>query len=152
MIWALLALLGVPVWLVVGVLSGALISRRRFRAQEDVFALSRRDHGEDDWPRRLAYGRYVHDVLLVNTGLALVRTEVVVVDRLEPLPLDAPVRKLDAAQAWTLTVENGRRFDIAVAAADAPRFAPRPRRGEGRNHPSEGDSSTRPTSLEWKPE
>jgi hypothetical protein len=57
MIWALLALLGVPIWLVLGGLCGALVSRRWFRAQPEVFALSFREHGDDGWPRTLAYGR-----------------------------------------------------------------------------------------------
>jgi hypothetical protein len=121
-IWALLAILGVPIWLVVGVLTGALLSRRRFRAQGDVFALSRREEGEDDWPRRRVYGRYVHDVLVVNSGLALVRTSVQPVDHLDPIPVDGTVRKLIDPQAWTVTLEDGQRFDIAVAAADAHRL------------------------------
>lgn len=83
MIWVLLAMLGVPIWLVVGALGGAVISRRRLQGQDDVFAVSRRAHGEDDWPRRPAFGRHVHDVLLVNSGLARVRTEVLAVDHLE---------------------------------------------------------------------
>lgn len=123
MILALLAVLGVPIWLVVGALGGAMISRQRFRTQHDVFALSRRECGEDRWPRRLAYGRYVHDVLLVNSGLALVRTTVEPVDRLDPLPLDGTVRHLLDPRAWTVTLENGQRFVIAVAAADAHWFA-----------------------------
>jgi hypothetical protein len=123
MIWALLAILGVPIWLVVGALGGAMISRRRFRSQDDVFALSRREHGESDWPRRLAYGRFVHNVLLTNSGLALVRTQVEPVDRLDPLPGGSAVSKLADPRAWTVTLEDGQRFDIAVAGADAHRLA-----------------------------
>ena len=122
MIWALLALLGVPIWLVVGALTGALVSSRRFRGQDDVFALSFREHGETDWPRRVGYGRYVHDVLLVNSGLALVRTAIHVVELAERFELDEPPSKLDRPIAWTLTLDDGRRVDIAVSTDEAARL------------------------------
>lgn len=57
MIWATLAFLGVPIWLVVGALIGALFSRHQFRAQPDVVPLLFREAGDEKWPRRLAYGR-----------------------------------------------------------------------------------------------
>lgn len=119
MIWALLALLGVPIWLVVGFLTGALVSRRRFQAQDGVFVLSFREHGVTNWPRRVGHGRYVHDVLLVNSGLALVRTTIHVVEVAEPFDPDQPPTKLDRPVAWTLTLDDGRRIDIAVSADDA---------------------------------
>lgn len=121
MIWAILALLGVPIWLVVGALAGALISRRRFRSQPGVFPLLMREHGEAEWPRRCAYGRYVHDVLLVNSGLALVRTRVWAVDRVGPCALTAPIRKLVDPRCWLVTLDDGRQHELAVAADDAPR-------------------------------
>ena len=122
MIWALLAIIGVPIWLVLGALGGSIISRRRFKAQPDVFVLSIREHGHDGWPRRVSYGRYVHNVLLVNAGLALVRTAVHVVERLKPLDLDGPVHKIDDPCAWTVTLDNGSHYDIAVSSADAARI------------------------------
>lgn len=128
MIWALLAMIGVPIWLIVGALAGALVSRRRFRAQPEVFALLMREHGEDGWPRRPSYGRYVHDVLLVNAGLALVRTRVWAVDRLDDLPLDEPIGKLAEPRCWTATLDGGQQYDLAVAAADASRLAMSTRR------------------------
>lgn len=130
MIWAILAALGVPIWLIVGALAGALISRRHFREQPDVFALSTREHGKDGWPRRRVYGRYVHDVLLVNSGLALVRTRVWVVERLDPLSLDGPVGKFADPQAWTATLEGGEQHDLALAAVDAHRLSTSRRLGD----------------------
>lgn len=121
-IWALLALLGVPIWLVIGALTGALVSRRRFRSQHDVFALSFREHGKSEWPRRVGYARYVHDVLLVNAGLALIRTAIHVVEAAERFEPDEPPTKLGPAVAWTLTLDDGRRVDIAVSADDAARL------------------------------
>lgn len=76
MVWALLAILGVPIWLVIGGLGGAIWSRQRFKSQPEVFPVKERSSGSDRWPRSRAYGRVVHDVLVINAGLALVRTEV----------------------------------------------------------------------------
>ena len=122
MIWALLALVGVPIWLVLGALGGAIISRRRFKAQPGVFVMSIREHGDDGWPRVVSYGRYIHNVLLVNSGLALVRTTVHAVDRLDPLELDGPVHRLDDPRGWTVTLDDGGQHDIAVSSADVDRL------------------------------
>jgi hypothetical protein len=71
--------LGVPVWLLVGVLAAGLWSRRAFRRSAGVFpAKLRVVAGEvpgfkTSWPRGRAYARWVHDVLLVHRGFALVR-------------------------------------------------------------------------------
>lgn len=75
MFWALLAVLGVPIWLIVGVLIAAVVHRRRFQRSPGVFPLRMRAPagGDGDWSRRL-HGRWVHDVLLTNGGLALVLT------------------------------------------------------------------------------
>lgn len=74
MLWIGLAALGVPIWLVIGALGGAVISRRTFRNQSGVFACKvRTEPGTSDWPRAKTYGRWVHDVLIVHRGLALVR-------------------------------------------------------------------------------
>jgi hypothetical protein len=76
-IWILLAMFGVPLWLVVGTLGGALWSRRTFRRAPGVFPCKVRIiSGPEDsgkWPRATAYARWVHDVLPVHAGLALVR-------------------------------------------------------------------------------
>jgi hypothetical protein len=77
LIWILLAALGVPIWLVVGALGGVLWSRRKFRRAPGVFPCKVRIvSGADvasEWPRSTSYARWVHDVLLVHAGVALVR-------------------------------------------------------------------------------
>lgn len=115
MIWAILALLGVPIWLVVGALIGAMISRRRFRSQDDVFPLLFRATGDDKWPRRLSYGRFVHNVLIVNHGLAQIRTSVHVIEQVELLDLGS-TRPNHIAEpiAFTVRLDDGDEFDIAV--------------------------------------
>ena len=76
MIWALLAILGVPIWMVLGGLIGAIFNRRRVQRSEGVFAVRMRGVAEDEgkWGRK-ASARWVHDVLIVNTGIALAQTE-----------------------------------------------------------------------------
>jgi hypothetical protein len=77
MIWIVLAALGVPIWLIVGALGGALWSRRKFRQAPGVFPCKVRIHsgsgGPGTWSRTTTYAAWVHDVLLVHVGLALIR-------------------------------------------------------------------------------
>ena len=102
MIWAALAFLGIPIWLVVGGLIGTMVSRHHFRAQPGVVPLMIRSAGDDQWPRGLAYGRYVHNVLIVNHGLAQVRTSVHVVEHVESLDLgDKTFKHIDDPVAFT---------------------------------------------------
>lgn len=93
MLWALLAILGVPIWLVVGVLVGVVLSRRNFQGQDGVFAFNVRPEGASTWPRRVVYGRHVRDVLVPNRGAALVRTEFHAVDDVVDLVLHDPPKK-----------------------------------------------------------
>jgi hypothetical protein len=79
MVWIVLAALGVPVWLLVGALAAGLWSRRAFKRAPGVFPaklrVATRDQPGDEtsWSRRPVYARWVHDVLLVHRGFALVR-------------------------------------------------------------------------------
>ena len=80
MIWIILAALGIPLWMVLGALTATVVSRRRFRRQPGVFAAKLRGVSGDNgrmptsWKRRCVYVRWVHDVLLVQHGLALAQT------------------------------------------------------------------------------
>jgi hypothetical protein len=77
LIAALLSILGVPIWLVVGIFVLAFWSRRRFQQSPGVFECRMRAvsaAGEQpDWGRAKSFGRWVHDVLLLHSGLALIR-------------------------------------------------------------------------------
>lgn len=72
--------LGVPLWLIVGVLVFTFWTRRKFKKMEGVFPFKgRRESGlvpefGNKYSWRSGYGRWVHDVLLVHKGLALVHT------------------------------------------------------------------------------
>jgi hypothetical protein len=80
MLWALLAILGVPIWLVVGALAFAFWNRHKFKQQPSTFPLKLRvDSGDvsglsEKWPRMTSYAEWVHDVLLVRKGLGLMST------------------------------------------------------------------------------
>jgi hypothetical protein len=121
MIWATLALLGVPIWLVVGALSGAMFSRHNFKAQPDVVPLLFRAAHDDKWPRRLAYGRYVHNVLIVNHGLAQIRTSVHVVEHVDRLDLgDTIFKHIDDPIAFGIRLDDGSEYELAIERADNP--------------------------------
>ena len=103
MIWIVLAALGVPIWLVVGGLAGALWSRRRFRRAPGVFACKVRSvsgaDGSGKWEGGSVYARWVHDVLLVHRGLALVR--------FEALPVRVVERAIKTIQGVKVKGEDG---------------------------------------------
>ncbi len=114
MIWALLAILGVPIWLVVGALGGALWSRRRFRSQPGVFPAAVRARGDNSWPRAGSYGRLVRDVLVVNRGLALVRTEFYPIIDVRAFDGSVPAKKIDGATGRLLVIDEHDDLEVAV--------------------------------------
>jgi hypothetical protein len=122
MIWILLALLGVPLWLVAGALIAGLISRRAFCRSPGVFKTKiRLHHGEvpgldESWPRLPSYARWVHDVLIVHRGMALVRSAAYPVTSCTALPVSAePPRRLgDAPLSVELTLDGGAIAEMAV--------------------------------------
>ena len=80
MLWATLALLGVPMWLVVGGLAVMFWSRSRSKKQDGVFATKMRlESGSapgvgKKWPPMSSFALWVHDVLMVHKGLGLMNT------------------------------------------------------------------------------
>jgi hypothetical protein len=121
MIWATLAFLGVPIWLVLGALIGAMFSRHHFKNQPDVVPLLFRAADDDKWPRRLAYGRYVHNVLIVNHGLAQIRTSVHVVEHVDRLDLgDTTFKHIDDPIAFAILLDDGSEYELAIERVDNP--------------------------------
>ena len=124
-IWIILAALGIPIWLVLGALGATLLSRRSFKRPAGVFpAKLRIVSGEvptlkDSWPRRPGYARWVHDVLLVQHGLALQRTEALAVSGVTPAssPHGADdIRGLgDAPLVVTLDLDGGASVELAAS-------------------------------------
>jgi len=126
MIWILLAALGVPLWLIVGVLAAGLLSRKAFKKAPGVFpAKLRLSAGvasgiKSSWPRLPAYARWVHDVLLVHHGLALVRNSALPVAEVSGRIVSGKpeeVKRL-GPQPMLLSVvlDNGATVDVAAPA------------------------------------
>lgn len=118
MIWALLALIGVPIWLIVSVLGGALWSRRSFRHQPGVFKVATRAAGATSWKRSsTGYARCVSNVLVINVGLALVRTRIHEVQEVEAVEVGASPGGFDEPVARRLLLDDGSGFEVAAEAA-----------------------------------
>ena len=118
MIWALLAALGVPIWLIVGILLGAWLSRRRFKQMPWVFAIAVRAEGAEKWPRSPSYGRVVRDVLVLNRGAALLRTEISAIDAVTELEIGDGPKRPPAAVGRLIKLDDGSRREVAVAVGD----------------------------------
>jgi hypothetical protein len=120
MIWAILAILGIPIWLLLGALAGAFASRRHFQRSPGVFALRMREVSAEKqkWGGK-ASARWIHDVLLVNKGIAQARTVPIAVESLVsgPEPADASTIKGlgDQPVAFVVAIDDGPRLEIATA-------------------------------------
>ena len=72
-------------------------------------------------PRRVCYGRYVHDVVIVNHGVARVRTSVHVVERVEPRALgEAEINQIHDPAGFALRLDDGSQNEIAVERSESP--------------------------------
>jgi hypothetical protein len=117
MIWALLALLGVPIWLIVSALGGVFWSRRSFRQMPGVFKVATRDAGATGWKRTATgHARCISNVLVINVGLALIRTRIHEVRQVEAVDLDASPRGFDTPHARRLLLDDGSAIEVAAEA------------------------------------
>ena len=120
----LLAILGVPLWLVLGGVGAGLWSRRTFRKTPGVFAMKARvidgDAPPPKWKRQASYARWVHDVLIVHQGLAMVRNRALPVAGASPATISSgEVRGLgDDPVAVRLRLDGGEEVEVAAAAAN----------------------------------
>lgn len=79
MIIALLSLLGVPLWLLLGWLAAGWWHRHQIKQLPDVFKLKVRvikgtyRHIDDKFSRTALYGLWAHDILIVEKGLLVGR-------------------------------------------------------------------------------
>ena len=114
MLLAVFAILGIPIWFIAGMLGAALWSRHQFKKQSGVFRLKEKPMGDEGWPRFMAYGRVIHDVLVINTGLALMQTSIrgiVDVDILSDPVEDPPFEDASVVQ---VTFDDSSTVQIAV--------------------------------------
>lgn len=127
--WLVLAALGIPTWFVVGLLVGALWSRRTHSHAPGVFPGKIRTVSAAEqaggWSRRTAYARWVHDVLLVHSGMALVRYQALPVraaDGIAPAP-GVKLRGGGDPVSLRVTLDDGTVFDVATSASWAELLA-----------------------------
>jgi hypothetical protein len=107
-------LLGVPIWLIVGALGSVLWSRRHFRAQTGVFPIAIRAADDEFWPRTISHGRLIRDVVVVNRGLALVRTEIHPVVGVRSTNVSGTPKKIDNAATRLLSIDGHADIEAAV--------------------------------------
>jgi hypothetical protein len=134
MIWIILAALGVPIWLVVGMLGAALWSRRKFRAIPGVFPCKVKRADDERWPRTTTYALWVHDVLLIHGGPALVKTVPIGVTGIERGRTPAPDVKLKGGNPVSISFrsDDASVFEVAVPSGFAATLAgPFPSAAEG---------------------
>jgi hypothetical protein len=75
--------------------------------------------GAGKWPRGPRYGRYVNNVLIVNHGLAQIRTSVHVIEHVEPFDLrNTTFKHIDDPIAYTVRLDDGSDYEIAIARAN----------------------------------
>lgn len=123
MIWATLAILGVPIWLIVGALIAGSASRRRFKQSPGVFPLRMRTvASEDDKWSGKQHARWIHDVVLVNKGFAKVRTVPHGIKQMTGAPKvvdPASVKGLgDEPMSLVFVLDDESEVEIVVAASD----------------------------------
>lgn len=114
MIWALLALLGIPLWFIAVILVAVVRNRRHVRSSPQVFSyIERTDKG---WARRRGYARWVSDVMIIHRGPALVRSDVhqVTGSVTKGPPDEQPRKLLDAAVELEFTFADRPPLRVAV--------------------------------------
>jgi hypothetical protein len=131
MIWATLALLGIPIWLIAIVLIAVFRNRNKVRANPDVFEYKLKNG--DGWKRKKGYARWVSDVLIYHAGIALIRTDAFQIDTARILDTtDLPAKGLgDNPIGLEVTYAGGETATVAVSAQNldaalGPNKDPRP--------------------------
>jgi hypothetical protein len=127
MIWAILAILGVPLWLIAIVLYSLLRVRSSVRkAPGSIPCKIRIVEGHERWlkdkfPRYVQRAVWVHDVLVVYGGNPfLTRTFVlgVVGLAMAPQPASTPVKRITDASTFRFRVDSGAVAELAATKTD----------------------------------
>lgn len=119
MIWILLAALGVSLWVIAAGILFVAWSRRRLRQTPGVFACHVRPAGpaetSDGWPRSKRYAYWVHDVLLVHRGPALLRYDALAVANVVGPSAATTAKGLGDQPMWLrLHLDDGRLLDVVA--------------------------------------
>lgn len=100
LISSILYVLGVPAWMIIGMLILVFWNRKRVKNQPGCFPLKIRPEADPDsdkeskWPRSVSYAQWVHDVAIVREGPALLLTVPYGIKGVEGTPQDADPEKV----------------------------------------------------------
>ena len=129
MIWVILALLGIPLWLIAAGLTFTVWHHRDVTKRPGIFACkARASAGEvsalgEKFPRFSSHALWVHRVLIIYSGPSRSRSDPHGVERVkEPLTAadpDAVKRLGDEPQLLTLRLDDGAVIEVAAAQGDS---------------------------------
>jgi hypothetical protein len=128
----ILLLLGVPLWMIAGMLILILWNRRRVKKQVGIFPLKVRHEAESaaekqpKWPRT-GYAQWVHDVLIVRTGIGLMQSTPYGISGLETPEKDADPKEVkglgDHPKVLRARLDDGSILQVALSEIH-PELAP----------------------------
>lgn len=116
MIWALLALLGIPIWFIAVVLLAAFRNRNHVRANPDIFEFKHKKG--DGWQRGKSFARWVSDVMIVHSGIALIRVDAAQIEDVSVTHTLDPAPKGLGEQAHEVLIRYSAGKTISFAVSD----------------------------------
>ena len=120
----ILLLLGVPLWMIAGMLILILWNRRRVKKQPGIFVIKVRHEAkpgaekQPKWPRT-GYAQWVHDVLIVRTGMGLMQSTPYGISGLETPEKDADPKEVkglgDHPKVLRARLDDGSILQVALS-------------------------------------
>jgi hypothetical protein len=121
-IWAILALLGVPLWLCAAAILSLVLRNRGLRKRRDDIPMRLRAKPDGRWLR--GHGLWTHDVLAFRGSPAMWAESLLWVSGATPRELTAEeihkFRRLDGAAGVTLTVHGKQAVDAVTSRQHLP--------------------------------
>lgn len=129
----ILYFLGIPLWMIIGMLVLVFWNRNRVKKQPGSFPVKVRPEPTSDaekepkWPRSAGYTQWVHDVLIVRTGMGLMLTTPYGIVAMEDTPQDADPKEVgglgDHPKVIRARLDDGSIIQVAVQDIN-PELAP----------------------------
>ena len=132
LISAILLFLGVPLWMIAGMIILIIWNRRRVKKQPGIFPVKVRFEAEPDaqkqpkWPRT-GYAQWVHDVLIVRSGMGLMQSTPYGIHGVETAEQDADPQEVkglgDHPKVIRARLDDGTILQVALTETH-PELAP----------------------------
>jgi hypothetical protein len=132
LISAILLFLGVPLWMIAGMIILIIWNRRRVKKQPGIFPVKVRYEAasaaekQPKWPRK-GYAQWVHDVLIVRTGMGLMQSTPYGIHGVETAEQDADPHEVkglgDHPKVLRARLDDGIILQVALAKIH-PELAP----------------------------